>query len=263
MKNINELILERVRFVNYHDLSTGRILFRLTQLEDSSLTTTAESDVVTDALGSPITTMYRAKAGTYSATNSLFSLGLAANQFGTEVQYGTATNKLLDYASEVLTIPTGGEITLANKAVTDNIKYIYTIEEGQLSSYYEAGAAVSATEFVVDNSGATTKIQVPTGLTGKVYVEYEYENENVALVSNMASNFPTAGKLVIFAYFKDVCNENKVYSGKIICPKAKIDPSQVELALTSTGKHPFTFNLNVDYCASEGENKLFDIVVSE
>ena len=80
---------------------------------------------------------------------------------------------------------------------------------------------------------------------------------------NKASNFPTACSMVVYAYFKDTCNENKVYSGKIICPKAKLNPEQVELALTSTGKHAFEFQMMKDYCAEEGSDELFSIIVSE
>jgi hypothetical protein len=54
-----------------------------------------------------------------------------------------------------------------------------------------------------------------------------------------------------------------VYSGKIICPKAKLNPEQVELALTSTGKHAFEFQMMRDYCAEEGADELFSIIVSE
>ena len=105
---------------------------------------------------------------------------------------------------------------------------------------------------------------MPTTVTsGKVYVEYQFETENAVRVVNKASEFPSAVSVVIYAYFRDVCNENKIYSGKIICPKAKLNPESVELALTSTGKHPFEFVINRDYCAEEGEDTLFEIILSE
>ena len=72
--NKSELILDRVRSMSFSDLETGELLFRLTSLEDPTLNCTAESEEVTDALGSVITTLYRAKKATFSATNSLLSL---------------------------------------------------------------------------------------------------------------------------------------------------------------------------------------------
>lgn len=58
------------------------MLFRLTSLEDPNLTCTAEGEEVTDAVGAVITTLYRSKKATFSATNSLISLDLAAAQYG-------------------------------------------------------------------------------------------------------------------------------------------------------------------------------------
>lgn len=274
MFNKDELIIDKVRSMTAHDLSNGQLLFRLTQLEEPTLTTTAEGDEVVDALGSRITTLYRAKNGTFGATNSLFSSNLLAEQFGSEKQigglkdfkYGNAEDssaKLTDYSYEILTIPStgddAGKVKLAKKA-SGTIKYIYSIENNQIGTMYKAGTEVSATEFLVDNTGDVTVITVPTGLTGKVFVEYEFENVNAMRIVNKASEFPRAVSLIIYAYFKDVCNENLVYSGKIIVAKAKLNPEQIEVALTSTGKHPFEFVINKDYCEEDAE--LFSVVIS-
>ena len=274
--NINEMILDRVRSLTTHDLSTGELLFRLTSLEDPSLSCTAEGEEVTDAIGSLITTIYRAKKATFSASNSLISLDLAAAQYGTKKETASSSSKIVDYAYEVLPVSKNEDedtyyVTLKNAArtITDengqdvtSIKYIYVIENGQIGTAYKCGSAVSATEFAVDTDNK--KIKLPTAVTsGKIYVEYEYESENAMKVTNRASQFPSACSMIIYAYFKDVCNENTVYSGKIICPKAKLNPEQVELALTSTGKHAFEFQMMKDYCADETEDELFSIIISQ
>lgn len=259
--NKNELILDRVRSATFHNLSTGELLLRLTSLEEPSLSCTAEGEEVTDAIGALITTLYRAKRAEFSATNSLFSMDLAAVQYGTEKEVADKTNKIIDYTYEILTVEEGKtEVTLAH-VPTNDIKYIYSIASGETGTGYVAGAEASATEFVIDK--ATGKITVPTGFVGKLFVEYQYESENAMRVRNMASNFPEAGSLIIYAYFKDKCNENIVYSGKIICPKAKVNPESIELALTSTGKHGVNFVMYKDYCAEDGEDELFSIVVAQ
>lgn len=273
MFNKNELLLDKVRSLTAHDLATGQMLFRLTSLEEPSIKCTAEGEEITDAVGSLITTMYRAKKAILSATNSLISLDLAAEQYGSKKQiaglkdytYGNEADEnatIEDYTYEILTAA-DGKITLAHKA-SNEIKYIYSIENNEIGTMYVAGAAVSPTNFVVDNeTGDTTVISVPEGLTGKIYVEYQYKTLNAIRISNRASEFPRAVSMVVYAYFKDRCNENLVYSGKIICPKAKLNPEQVELALTSTGKHPFEFTMMKDYCAEEGDDELFSIIVSQ
>lgn len=258
--NKNELILDRVRSMTFNDLSTGEMLFRLTQLEDPTLTCTSEGEEVTDALGSVITTLYRSKKATFSATNSLVSLDLAAAQYGTKKEVAEAGKEIVTRTFEIITIPDAATtVKLAHKpANKDDVKFIYSIANGELGKSYKAGADASDTEFVVAENGTIT---LPTGLTGKIYVEYEFKTENAVRIVNKASKFPEAAKVVIYAIFRDACNENVVYSGVIVCPKAKFNPESVELALTSTGKHPFELNMMKDYCEDDGD--LFTIIVNE
>lgn len=268
--NKNELILDRVRSLAAHDLEDNKLLFRLTSLEDPTLGCTAEGEEITDAIGAVITTLYRAKKATFSATNSLISLDLAAAQYGAKkISAGVTKDEkgniiaptITDYAYEILKIVDGEELKLSHKPVKDSIKWIYTIENNEIGTAYAVGAAASETDAVVSEDGVIT---LPTSVnSGKIYVEYMYESENAVQIVNKASQFPSAVSVVIYAYFKDVCNENKVYSGKIVCPKAKLNPESVELALTSTGKHAFEFTMMRDYCSEEGEDELFSIIVSQ
>ena len=258
--NKNELILDRVRSLAAHDLGDNKLLFRLTSLEDPTLGCTAEGEEITDAIGAVITTLYRAKKATFAATNSLISLDLAAAQYGAKKEVASSDKKIVDYAYEILKVE-GDTVKLAHTPIKDSIAWIYTIENNEIGTAYDAtGAVASETQAVVAEDGTIT---LPTVVkNGKVYVEYMYESENAVQIVNKASQFPSAVSVVIYAYFKDVCNENKVYSGKIVCPKAKLNPESVELALTSTGKHAFEFTMMRDYCSEEGEDELFSIIVS-
>ena len=269
--NKNELILDKVRSLTAHELSTdgvgGKMLFRLTSLEEPTLSCTAEGEEVVDAVGSLITTLYRAKKATFSANNSLISLDLAAAQYGTKKEMGEVT----DYAYDVIKVDGATSVKLSHKAIDGSIIYIYGVEGGQIGTTYKYELTENAgeTTFTVsegknEEGKDVTVINLPTKFAeSKVYVEYTYKNENAMRVVNKASSFPSACSVVIYAYFKDVCDENIVYSGKIICPKAKLNPEQVELALTSTGKHAFEFTMMRDYCSEEGEDELFSIIVSE
>lgn len=282
--NKNEVILDRVRSLTCHDLDDKKILMRLTSLEDSSLNCTAEGEEITDAIGALITTLYRAKKATFSASNSLVSLDLAAAQYGAKKEIASSNNKVVDHTYEILKVETEtvgeGEsaittvkpIKLAHAPVKDSTKWIYKIENNEVGEAIAVGAAaadatvdengkpVPAVAVIADDGGITLP---PSMKSGKIYVEYTYETENAVRIVNKASEFPSAVSVVIYAYFRDVCNENKIYSGKIVCPKAKLNPESVELALTSTGKHPFEFVINRDYCAEEGEDELFEIILSE
>ncbi len=257
--NKNELILDRVRSLTAHDLSNGEMLFRLTSLEDPSLQTSAEGEEVVDAIGATITTLYRAKKATFSASNSLISLDLAAAQFGTKKEIAGIDNKKITVPTyEIITVAEDTTEVTLKKAPVAPVQYIYALVENEIATRYTAGTTVSATEFVVDASG---KITVPTGLTGKIYVEYEFESVSANKITNKTSEFPEACSMKIYAYFRDKCNDNIVYSGVIVANKAKLNPESIELALTSTGKHPFEFQMMRDYCDDEAE--LFSIIIAQ
>ena len=255
MFNKNELILDRVRSLSYNDLETRQMLFRLTSLEDSSLSCTAEGEEITDAIGSLITTLYRAKKASFSATNSLFSFTLLGEQYGATKEVATEDKAILDRTYDILNVA-DGKITLSQTPKGD-IKYIYGMAEGEVATVYKVGVEATTNFSIVGK-----EITVPTDAKEtKFYVEYDFENNNAMKITNKASEFPRAGYVVIYAYFKDKCNENKRYSGKIICPKAKLNPSQIDTALTSTGKHPFELTMMKDYCDENDE--LFTVIISQ
>lgn len=269
--NKNELILDKVRSLTAHDLSTGEMLFRLTSLEDPSLACTAEGEEIVDAIGAVITTLYRAKKATFSASNSLISLDLAAAQFGTKKEIAAKGSEIIVPTYEILTIAEGATEVALGKLAEGTISYIYSLENGEIATRYKNGSAASETDFVVSEKEVTledgttvtvSNITLPTVVkSGKIYVEYSFKSENANRIINKTSEFPKACSMKIFAYFRDKCNENLVYSGVIVSPKAKLNPEQVELALTATGKHAFEFQMMRDYCDDEAE--LFSIIIAE
>lgn len=257
--NFGELILDRVRYITAHDLETHEQLFMLTQIEDPSLNCTAEGTDVTDAVGALITTMYRSKQAEFTGSNSLLSLELAAVQYGSTKEEASAESKFEVNTYEFIDIPANAtKVSLKHTPVADSVKYIYSVVNGTAGQSFKAGTTATATEFVVDDTTGT--ITLPSKLTGTIFVEYKYLSDNAARIVNSASEFPQACELLIHVIFRDVCNENKVLAGTIICPKAKIDPSSMDLSLTSDGKHPFTFKLQKDYC--DVNDQLFTIVVA-
>lgn len=284
--NVNELVLDKVRSLTAHNLTDGEMLFRLTSLEDPSLSCTAEGEEVVDAIGALITTLYRAKKATFSASNSLISLDLAAAQYGTNKEVGSSTSMIEVPTYEVLTVDKGKvslkkiptqktvKIDDADTTVYD-IGYIYTLERNEIGTSYAqdyTATAADASNFLISEVKETVDgeevvtgvtITVPTSVAdgSKIYVDYKYKTENANRIANKTSNFPESCSMKIYAYFRDKCNDNLIYSGIIVSPKAKLNPEQVELALTSTGKHAFEFTMMRDYCDEDAE--LFSIIVAE
>jgi hypothetical protein len=261
--NPNELVLEKVRSVEEYDVSTNELTGRYTQIEDPSLQTSADGTTVTDAMGAEITTFYNAQTGTFSFTNSLFSLDLAASQFGTSKEIASSTNKITVPVSETITIGSDGVATLKYVPVGttgSEVKYAKVInEDNTFGTTYTAGAVSGTGVFVVDAAAKT--LTFPEGTTGRVFVQYERETETAVKVTKTTDGVPEIKSLLIHVIFHSVCNPQLVYAGVISVPRAQINPESVELNLTPDGKHSAEYKLQKPYC--DDEAKLFDIIVTE
>lgn len=261
--NPNELILERIRAVEEYDPATNELTGRYTQVEDPSLKTSADGTDVTDAMGTPIQTFYQAQKGTFDFTNSLFSLDLAASQFGTNKVVATETSKIKMPVSETITIGAGGTVELKYVPVGTRgaeVKFVKVINSNNtFGETYTVSSTPGAGKFTID--AANRIITLPEGTTGRVFVNYEKETSTAIQVVKRTDGVPEVKTLLIHAIFHDPCNKNLVYAGVIRCPRAQIDPSSVELSLKSDGKHGASYVLNKEYCSEDGA--LFDILVSE
>ena len=261
--NPNELVLERIRAVEEYDVSTSELSGRYTQIESPTLETTADSQEVTDAMGSTIMTFYNAQKGTFSFDNSVFSLDLAASQFASEKTVADVDNKLTVPVSEVLTI--AGDHTVALKYVPvgtrgAEIKYVKVINKNNtFGETYEVSSVAGDGKFTLD--AENKKVTLPDDVTGRVFVSYYKESENAVKITKTTDGVPKVKELHIHAIFHDPCDPNLVYAGVIVCYRAQIDPSSVSLSLTADGKHSASYILSREYCAEE--SKLFDILVSE
>lgn len=270
--NPNELILERIRAVEEYDPSTKELTGRYTQIEDPSLSFSAEGTEVLDAMGSTIYTIYKGQKGTFNFTNSLFSLDLAASQFGSSKVVADNDHPIIVPVSEILPINADHTVTLKYTPVGPKgaeIKYVKVLNsDNTFGATYEVFAADSEKnqasddgkgKFILD--AANRKITLPEGAEGRVFVNYNKESTSAVSVAKRADGVPEVKTLLIHAIFHDVCDTNKVLAGTIVCHKAQIDPSSVELTLTAEGKHGASYILQKDYCS--GDEKLVDIIVTD
>ncbi len=263
MFNPNELVLEKIRAVEEYDPATNELTGRYTQIESPSLKTSANGTTVTDAMGAEIVTFYQAQTGTFSFTNSLLSLDLAATQFGSSKEVADADNKLTIPVSETITINADHTAVLKYVPVGTagaEVKYAKVINENNtFGKTYKVSAAAGDNVFTLDAAAKT--LTFPDNVTGRVFVQYERESENAVKVTKKTDALPEVRSLLIHAIFHDPCNTNIVYAGIISVPRAQINPEAVELNLTPDGKHSAEYKLQKPYCDETA--KLFDIIVSE
>ena len=253
--NPNELVLNKVRNVEFTDLATGAVVGRLTKLDDVSLKTTAENDTITDALGSEIMKLYKAKKATFTATNALFSTDLFALQSGTDKVVATDTAKITVPADETLKVA-GGKATLVGTPKGE-FRYAYVLNAGAIATKLEKAETASAGKFAISGKDITVDTKtVPDGSI--LYVEYETESANAVKISTGTEDFPKAVGFKASVYFKDPCTEEDIL-GFVVAPKAKIDPSDIEVSLKRDGKHSFTIDLFKNYCDEDAE--LYSFIV--
>ena len=257
MFNPNELVLEKIRAVEEYDLATSELTGRYTQIEEPSLGTT-----VTDAMGAEIATFYKAQTGTFSFSNSLFSLDLAASQFGSEKEVADADNKITIPVSEIINIAADGTATLKYipvGAAGAEVKTVKVINENNtFGKTYEVSATPGEGKFTLDAASKT--ITLPEGAAGRAFVQYNRESDNAVKVTKTTDGIPTVKSLLIHALFHDPCNTNSVYAGVINVPRAQINPEAVEISLTPDGKHSAEYKLQKPYCDEHA--RLFDIIIA-
>lgn len=256
--NPNELVIEKVRAVEEYDIETNELIGRYTQIEEPSLNLSAEGTDVTDAMGAPITTFYNAQSGTFGFSNSLFSLDLAASQFGSK----KVTGEIEVPVSETITIGSDHTVTLKYVPVGtegSEIKYVKVINaDNTFGKTYTVSSTPGDDKFTL--SASDKKITLPDGVTGKVFVNYKRTSTEAAMVTKTADSIPEVKSLLIHVIFHDPCNTNNVIAGVISCPRAQVDPSSIDISLASDGKHAVSYLLRVPYCGDE--KKICDVIVS-
>lgn len=258
--NPNELILEKIRVVEEYDPATKELTGRYTQIEEPSLKTSAEGTQVTDAMGSEIATFYHGQTGTFSFSNSLFSLDLAASQFGTDKEVADSKEPFIVPVSEIVEIK-DNKATLKYTPYGEehkSVKYAKIINQNNtFGKTYEESAAKATDKFVLD--GNTLLFNEADKVQGKVFVQYEREADAAVKVTKATDGVPKVKTLIIHAIFHDPCDTNTVYAGVIYIPRAQINPESVEISLKSDGKHAAEYKLQKSYCE---DGRLFDIIVT-
>lgn len=274
MFNPNELVLEKIRAVEEYDPATSELTGRYTQIEEPSLKTSAEGTTVTDAMGAEIATFYKAQTGTFSFSNSLFSLDLAASQFGTEKEIADADHPVTVPVSEIISIEakTGDSANTTYEAQLKyvpvgttgaEVKYVKVISDNNtFGETYTAAAAIdeNTTDKVFVVNAADKTLTFPAGTIGRAFVQYERKSDSAVKVSKNTNGIPAVKSLLIHALFHDPCNTNSVYAGVINVPRAQINPEAVEISLTPDGKHSAEYKLQKPYCDENA--RLFDIIIA-
>lgn len=266
--DLNNFVINRPLRGTMFNQTTGELLWTVNQITDPSLAVSSEKATAVDALGSPIMEFNRAKTAEFSASNSLFDLGLLAAQSGTTKTPSTASVTYAVPIWETFTVPSSGTtVTLAHtpaEAAADGIPYIYKITgDGQVAAKFAYAAAAAPETFSFTGTTLTFATALTAGDKFIVYYEYaanDTDGSQAVKVTNSAVNFPAAGKFVMEVLGCSVCDITEEYHAFVIFPAAKLS-SDFDITFNTEGTHPFTITAFQEYC--DTEKNLFTIVIPE
>ena len=258
--NPNEVVFEKIRFIEEFDPSTMRLLNRLTNVKEPSLQFTSEGTAVTDAQGAEIVTFYNAAQGTLSYTNAIHSFDLLASQFSSEKQVASESSKIKSPVAEVLEIASN-KVTLKYVPIGtkgSEIKSVQLINaENEFAETLEVSPTPGDGKFTINAESKTLTFQ--EGVSGRVIVNYEAEMTEAISISKTTDAMPPVRTLQLHCYFRNKCDSNIKYIGVIQFPRAQIDISSVDVSLTPDGGHGVTYKLQKPYCDESG--KLCEVFV--
>ena len=189
---IDDFIIDRIQ-MGIAESSDGELLYTLTQLSEATIETTAESTDAVDNTGVLVKRFWRAKAGTFTATNAMPNLHVMSASSGTDAQFASSGTKIqmpkiliLNKTTDPITLDGLVEGTVRVNAIENN---------GTMGKKYLQSTAPSTTEFGI---AETNKLSLPTDVEAtRFVVKYEREVESGVRITNQANKYPKTIKLTL------------------------------------------------------------------
>lgn len=260
--DVNNFAIDRVLRGLMTSSKDGSLMWSVNQVTDPSLSITAETSEVVDAIGSTIASFNRGKKAEFSANNSLFDLSLLAAQQGKEKEVATSTEKIVAPAFETITVPKTNTtpVTLKHKPLVTPSAIYQLKGDGTLGEKLVYSASAATGKFTYDDT--THAITFPTAAVSgtEYFVQYDYETEKAVAVTGDAINFPKAGKFIMEVLGTDVCDQSTLIHAYVIFPNAKLD-ANVDVSFATDGNHPFKLIAQQAYC--DAKKTLFQIVIPD
>lgn len=263
---LDSIVIDRAIKGTMFDSVTGKMIFNVEMIKDPNIEISGTTVFADDHMGTHIMSFNRAKEAKFSASNALFSLGLAAAQYGSTKTIAASGSKIVvPIYEEILVGETEGEantsVTLSQTPVDDSVLWIYKLDGKNMGTAYSVAIEASATEFKI----VTDTITLPTGdgaflATDTVALWYEYEAESAISVENGADAFAKSGRFDLEAIVHSPCSKDVQYHAHFIFPNAQLEGNSTT-NLTTEGDHPFSFVAIQDYCATG--QQLFSIIIPD
>ena len=258
---LDDLIIDRIQVATAEDFS-GNVLYTLTQLQEASISISAESNDVTDKDGNIVKRFWRAKTGEFTATNAFINLNILGEEAGSGKMEATAARHITAPGILVHKAASGRTVVLPNVVNTPKVYGLET--NGTLGVEFQTGnngGTASETTFAWDSQTGTLTIPLSNDYV-QYLIRYDRELASGAVeMTNMADKFPGTIRLVLKVLCVDPCSADTLRAAYIDIPSFQVSPES-EVSFSSDSQTiDFAGTLQVDYC---DENKrLYSIYVVE
>lgn len=254
---LGDLVIDRI--VNgVAENSKGELLYLLTNLQEASISITADSVDAVDGTGTIIKTFYRGKQGEFTATNSTISLPIIGAMSGTDPVYSSAESPLT--MPRIITTASSSSIALpgiTDNGATANIVVNAISENGTLGDAYASSNYTVATK-AADADWSTLTI-TPQGDDKMWIIKYDrVVTENGLKIANRSDQFPKSCKLTLKVLIVDPCETDIVRAAYLVLPNFQPSP-ELDFSLSTDATIDFTGRLQTSYCGVE--KVLYEIYV--
>ena len=259
---INGLVIDRVLQATGFSKSTNAPLYRLTQVQNPSLTSSADQVDALDNTGVKIMSFDRNAAATFSAENAVKDMALLAQQLGSAQVESSDAKKVTVPAFDVIDVVAGQtEYTLANTPKATPSVYVLN-GDGSLGVKIENATDAAEGKFAYADGKITIVIGEAIKAEAQLVVMYDYEAAAGKAVSivNQANVFAKAHRLVVEVLAYDPCDSDTMIYMYLIFPNCRMSRN-FDLTLDTESAHSFEVECMVDYCSKD--KKLFEIVIPE
>lgn len=242
---LGDIIIDRLQ-LGYGAKSSGTPLYVLTQLEEASISITAESTDITDKDGNLVYRKYTSKSGEVTATNAFMNLAVVEAISAIDAEIATEDSGIVMPQFKI--VKAGETVELEN--LVDGTAVVSALSvKGSLGTTYTLGSAASATAYAISDGVLTP----PTDEDETQYlVKYSKTVYSGAKLTVTADDYPTAHELYFKALMVDYCDDNALKPVIIHIPSFVISP---DLTLNLVGGDSQTMDFSgtmlMDYCSTD------------
>lgn len=241
---IGDIIVDRIQYGLAEDFN-GNPLQTLTQLQDATVSISAESKEAKDKDGTLVKKFWKGKTGTFEANNAMLNINVLGEASGS-APVSASVERAINMP-KIITVKSGATVTLKD-VVTGTVTVNEFNNSGTMGKAYTLGSAASATEFALTGGGVLTP---PTDETAtRFIVKYQRKVTDGIAIKNKADKFPGTVKLTLKVLAVDPCTADTLRAAYLVLPSFQVSP-EVEISLTTDATQAYKGDLQVDYCSED------------